>query len=146
MPLALAHLPALLAHSPDACIRLLTLGLALIYLELNRPGSILPGATGLLAVLLSIAGLAHFRLDPIGICLLLAGFLLLLIGLLRTIGPTAAVLDAVLLIFGFQDLVTGPGNLHVQRLTAIFCGLLIACGTSILTRIARRARTNKGLD
>ena len=43
--------------SPDAAIVVLTMGVLLIYVELNRPGWILPGAAGLLATLFAGASL-----------------------------------------------------------------------------------------
>ncbi len=49
-----------LSHlSPDAALLVLTLGLLLIYVELNRPGWIVSGAVGLLAVLFAVASLAR---------------------------------------------------------------------------------------
>jgi len=41
--------------------------------------------------------------------------------------------------------VRGPGA-GIKLGTAVGCGLVLGGCTSILTRIARRARTNKGLD
>ena len=113
---------------PDAAVLLLTLGLLLVWLELNRPGWILPGALGLLFVLLATAAA------------------LLLLDLLRPT-PSAVALAAILaLVLGLLRLVVAPAPPRVHLATAIACGLLLGGSTSVLTRIARRARANKALD
>ena len=56
--------------------------------------------------------------------------------------PVAATLGLVL---GFTQLVRSPGT-AVGVGMAVGCGLVLGGSTSILTRIARRARANKGLD
>jgi membrane-bound serine protease (ClpP class) len=139
----IAH-SGLASLSPDAVILLLTLGFALICVELNRPGSILPGALGLLTFLLALASLLRFDLSPVGVTLTLSAIFLLLVGLRRTLHPLVAVAATLALTLGLGQLVRGPTRTHA--LTTIFCGMLTGAGTSILTRIARRARLNKGLD
>ena len=41
--------------SPDAALGMLTVGILLVYVELNRPGVVVPGAVGLTAVLFAVA-------------------------------------------------------------------------------------------
>lgn len=137
---AMAHL------SPDAAILLLTLGLLLIYIELNRPGWIIPGASGLLASLFAIASLLQLHLNAEALVLLATAVLLLGLDLLRRTPAIVAVAATLALLLGFNYLVLGPGNLRVHPFTASLSGLTLGGGTSILTRIARRARTNKALD
>jgi membrane-bound serine protease (ClpP class) len=138
---------AWLTHlSPNAAILFLTLGLLLIYFELNRPGSILPGALGLLITLLSIAALVPYRINPNAIVLLLLAIALLTHGLLR---PTSILISAAAtfaLVFGLRTLIIQTCCGHISTSVAIGCGLLLGTGTSALTRVARRARINKGLD
>jgi hypothetical protein len=43
-------------------------------------------------------------------------------------------------------MVLGPDGMRVHAVTAVGCGVVVGAGSSILTGIARRARTNKGLD
>jgi membrane-bound serine protease (ClpP class) len=133
---AAAHL------APDHAILLLTLGLLLIYVELNRPGWIVPGACGLLLALLSVGSLLRLDLSPAAIALLATATALLLLDLLR---PTPFLVELAL-VLGLDHLVLGPSPQQVHAAVAILCGLLIGGGTSILTRIARRARANKALD
>jgi len=126
--------------SPNAAVLILTAGLALIALELNRPGSILPGAIGLLLALLSCAALLRQRPQPLSFALLFAGGTILLLQLRCNVRLWLVCLGTAAGIVGFALL---PG---VARLLAISCGLILGAGTTLLTRIARRARQNKGLD
>jgi fumarate reductase subunit D len=106
---AAALLNTLTHLSPDSALLLLTFAVLLIYVELNRPGWILPGALGL-------------------------------IRRVHALIPAAATLA---LILGFARLMHGPGDARVHVVTASVCGLSLGVVTSVLTVIARRARTNK---
>ncbi len=53
--------PILAALSPNAAVMLLTVGIALIAVELNRPGWILPGTLGVLLALLAAASVLQHR-------------------------------------------------------------------------------------
>jgi membrane-bound serine protease (ClpP class) len=143
---AVILLTAMATLSPDRAIWLLTLGLLLIYVELNRPGWIIPGALGLLASLFAIASLLRLGLNPAAIALVCTAVVLLALDLLRRTPVVVAVAATLALVLGFDHLVTGPGGVRVHTLTAVLCGVILGVGTSILTRIARRARANKGLD
>jgi membrane-bound serine protease (ClpP class) len=127
------------AMSPDGAVLLLTAGVGLIYYELNRPGTIVAGAVGLLGVLFSVAVLVERGLTPLSVGLILAGTLLLAVDLVRPMPVATAILATTALVFGLWKL---PAHLPV----AAGCGVLLGAGTPVLTRIARRARTNKGLD
>jgi membrane-bound serine protease (ClpP class) len=136
-----------LSHiNPDAAIVLFTLGTLLIYLELNRPGSILPGALGLLLTLLAIAAILPQHLAPFGLILLAAASLLFLINLRHALHQTVAILSTICLIFGFQYLLQNPTQPRLHTATSMACGLLLGVSSTLLTNIARRARANKRLD
>lgn len=143
MHIAANTLKALTHLSPDAALLLLTLGLLLIYVELNRPGWILPGAVGLLLSLLSIPSLARFDLQPAAVLLVGTATALLALNLVRPVHTLAAAAATLALVLGFARLIHGPGDARVHVVTAILCGLILGVGTSVLTAIARRARTNK---
>jgi membrane-bound serine protease (ClpP class) len=132
--------------SPDTAILCFTLGLLLIYLELNRPGTILPGAVGLLITLLAIAALLQSPIHVSGVVLIAIATGLLLLDLLRQTPLLLAVSATAALIFGFLHLTAGAVKPHVHVAVATGCGLILGTGTSLLTRLARRARANKGLD
>jgi membrane-bound serine protease (ClpP class) len=143
MAASLAHLAHL---RPDVALLGLTLGLLLIYVELNRPGWIVTGAVGLLAVLFAVASLARAGLNPAAVALVGTAVALLGLGLRRR---TPVVVDAaatLALVLGFAHLVRGTSGVGIRTGIAVGCGVTLGGCTSILTRIARRARTNKGLD
>jgi membrane-bound serine protease (ClpP class) len=132
--------------APDAALLLFTLGLLLIYVELNRPGWIVPGACGLLLALLAAASLLRLNVSLAALTLAASAAALLLLDLFRPSRAVVAVAATLALILGFYRLVQGPDSLHVHAPVAVLCGLALGTGTSVLTRIARRARANKAVD
>ncbi len=132
--------------SGDAALLLVTLGVLLIYVELNRPGWVVSGAAGLLCVLFGVASLARWELNPAALGLVAVAIALLLLDLVRRLQRMVALAATMALILGFAHLVLAPWADRIHTATAAGCGLTLGAGTSILTRIARRARTNKGLD
>jgi membrane-bound ClpP family serine protease len=140
-------LPLLTTLSPNAAVLYLTLGLVLIAVEVNRPGLILPGAIGLLLALLAAASLAS-RHPSTQAVLWTAFFVVVLVipthnwkvGWLLDAGMTAG------LIISIRELLPHGSGPTVNTWSAISSGLLLGVGTTVLTRIARRARENKGLD
>jgi membrane-bound serine protease (ClpP class) len=137
---------ALMQLTPDSCVLFFTLGVLLIYIELNRPGSILPGTVGLLLTLFAVAPLFHQHLSVAAILTIMGGVLLLARALRRSTSAITPVIATICLVFGLLHLVQGAQSVRVHAATAVPCGLVLGVGTSILTRIARRARLNKGLD
>jgi hypothetical protein len=69
--------------------------------------------------------------------------MLLGLGLRRRMAVVVDVAATLALVLGFVYLVRDAG---VRPGIATGCGILVGGSTSILTRIARRARANKGLD
>lgn len=131
--------------SPDAAIVCLTLGTLLIYWELNRPGTILPGALGLLTVLFSIAALLHTELQPAGVLLLATATLLLALGLRHTLAKIVSIAATTALTLGLYLLVQPTSN-QIHTPTSLLCGLILGTSSARLAAIAHRARRNKGLD
>ena len=135
------------AHlSPDVAVLVLTAGLLLIYVELNRPGWIWSGALGLLATLFAVASLGRMDVNPGAVALVGTAVALLALDLVRRTGAMVGLAATLALTLGLDHLVVGPDGMRVHAVTAVGCGLVIGAGTSILTGIARRARANKGLD
>ena len=139
-------LPLLTALSPNAGVLILTAGLALIALELNRPGSILPGALGLLLTLLAAASLEqyHPRTEPV--LQFIASMALLLLQARRTLLWILPASATILLILSMGRLLPQTVQPAISPWAALLCGLFLGAGITVLTRIARRARQNKGLD
>jgi membrane-bound serine protease (ClpP class) len=133
-----------LAHlGPDAALLVLTVGVLLIYVELNRPGWVVPGAVGLTATLFGVASLARAGVNPGAAVLVGTAVVLLGLGLRRRTPAVVDVGATLALVLGFLYLVRDAG---IQSGVAAGCGIFLGGATSILTRIARRARSNKGLD
>ena len=131
------------ALNADWAIVLLTVGVLLIYVELNRPGWVIPGAVGLLATLFAVASVGRLGVSVGGVALVGTGVGLLGVDLVRRTSVVVSVAATLAVVLGFRELVEGPG---VHIVTAVGCGVILGVGTAILTRVARRARTNKGLD
>ncbi|HEY4008854.1 MAG TPA: hypothetical protein VGM11_01800 [Acidobacteriaceae bacterium] len=132
--------------TPNAAILLLTLGIALIAVELNRPGWITPGAVGLLLTLLAAASLRqhHPRSAPAILAVASMAFLFL-----QARRPMTWIIPAclsVVLVLALTALLPRSAQPGISPFIALLCGVTLAAGTTVLTRIARRARQNKGLD
>lgn len=136
-------MPTLPWLTTDVAILGLTLGIGLIYVELNRPGRVLPGATGLLIALISIAALIRQHPDPQSIFLFLLAAGVLLVELFRGLPPYAPLASALLLLRSFYHL---PAHGWFHLLNALVCAAALSFGTSYLAGIARRARASKRLD
>jgi membrane-bound serine protease (ClpP class) len=126
------------ALTPDQALLMLTFGVLLIYVELNRPGLIVPGALGLLAVLLAIAPFLRHPPPMLALLLLAAAVLTFARALRRHTDTWLLIAATICLTDGFRQL---PTHLFI----ALPCGLLLGVVTSYLAGIAHRARTNKGL-
>ncbi len=140
----LARLAQLSHLGPNAALVVLTVGLLLIYVELNRPGWVVSGVVGLTAVLFAVASLGRMELNPAAVALVGTAVVLLGLDLRTRTQGMVAVAATLALVLGFDHLVLGP--VRIGTMTAVGCGVVLGGCTSILTRIARRARTNKGLD
>ena len=139
-------LPLLFSLSPNAAILILTLGLALIAVELNRPGSILPGALGLLLALLAVASLHSRHPSAVAALEIAACIALMVFGERLRLHWIVIALATVPLIVAIVYLIPPDHGPRVSASVAVICGLVLGAGTILLTRIARRARQNKGLD
>jgi membrane-bound serine protease (ClpP class) len=139
-------LPLLTALSPNAAILILTAGLALVALELNRPGSILPGAVGLLLALLAAASLSQHRPRPEPVLQFVASMVLLLLQARRPLLWIIPASATILLILSMGTLLPSTVQPGISPWVALLCGVFLGTGTTLLTRIAQRARQNKGLD
>ena len=132
--------------SPDAAVLLLTVGLALIAVELNRPGMILPGAGGLLVVLCGAYALQGEPLTAwaLGLVLLAAG--VLLANLYAKVPLPVLLLATGALAAGLRFLVGSPGQQQVHLGTAVVCGLSLGAAGAFLSRVALRARRAKRVN
>ena len=136
--------------NPDLTVLLLTLGLLLIYLEINTPGTVVPGAAGLMLVLLAAYALQMLPLSVPGLLLCGAAAILLLLESRIPTHGVMATLGVLSLAAGLGLLVRGPlPQLEVSWGTAIGAGLgfggVTAC-LLVLGAEARRAKVKTGSE
>lgn len=146
----LQELLLLTLMNPNICVLLLTLGMLLIYLEVNTPGAIVPGASGVLLVLLALYALHLLPISVAGALLCaLSSLLLLLEGRYSTHGLLASA-GVIALVFGLAGLVDGPvPQLQVEWSVALGAGLGFGGVTATLIVLglkARRAKVKTGAD
>ena len=136
--------------NPDLSVLLLTLGLLLIYLEVNTPGTVVPGAAGVLLVLLAVFALHMLPLSGIGILLCLTAVVLLLLEARYAAHGLIAVAGILCLVAGLGNLVDGSvPQLQVAWGTAIGTGIGFGGVTAtlmILGMESRRAKEKTGSD
>ncbi len=130
----------------SAAVGAATVGLCLIFVEMNRPGRILPGAAGLLLLLLSIGRLAKYPLRPWAVGLLLFSLMGLLANVWRRLPIILLLAAAVGLCLGLVFLGAPGGSGQVDVPVALLCGGGIAALSGFLTRVARHARRLKAID
>jgi len=125
--------------SPAAALGMFTVGLLLIYFELNRPGRVIPGAVGLLLTLLACARLGAAHPGFVGMVLVITAVAMLAMELVRGINRVVAIAATLAMVLGFHQLVVPP----VGWMLCILCGVALGGVTTMLTQVARRARANK---
>lgn len=136
--------------NPDLSVLLLTLGLLLVYLEINTPGIVVPGAAGVLLILLAAFSLSSLPLSIVGILLSIAALLLLLLEARFHVHGVFATLGVAALVGGLGMLVDGPlPEMEVSWATAIGAGLGFGGVTACLIVLglqARRAKVKTGSE
>ena len=137
---------AALLKVADADILLLSLGLLLLFVECLRPGRVLPGAAGLLLLLLGIHGLASLPLRPAALLLIAIAVILLTASAIRRVRWPTGLLGTAALAAALPWLVT-PQPQHpragVTPWLGVLAGLVLGAASSLLLQAASRARANK---
>ena len=131
---------------PGTAVLLATLGTCLIFLEFNRPGRILPGASGLLLVLLSAGSLLRVGVRPWAAALVLLSAAVLAGNAWRPVPISLLGLAAAGGMVGLRFLPAAAHAQDVSTTTALFCGAILGLLSTALTRVAYRARRAKALD
>lgn len=136
--------------NPNLCVLLLTLGLLLIYLEINTPGVVVPGAAGVLLVLLSVYSLTRLPLTGYGISLCVVAIALMALEASSTRHGWFATAGVICMVLGLGWLVNGPlPALQVSWGTAIGAGVGFGGMTATLMVMgleARRSKVRTGSD
>lgn len=124
---------------PSIALLLVMLGLAGLFLEFSNPGLMLPGALGMVSLLVGMYALQMLPLDFAGIALLLLGVGLLVAeafapgGVLAGAGALALVAAAVMLMDGEFPAMLPPG-------LVIAVALLLATAMAVAVTLAVRTR------
>lgn len=124
---------------PSIALLLVMLGLAGLFLEFSNPGLLLPGALGMVSLLVGMYALQMLPLDFAGIALLLLGVGLLVAeafvpgGVLAGAGALALVAAAVMLMDGEFPAMLPPG-------LVIAVALLLATAMAVAVTLAVRTR------
>ena len=132
--------------APDATLLLFTTGILLLYVEINRPGLILPGAVGLTVTLLALAHALRAGLPPRAAAAGLLATALLALSTRARPRLLLAVIASGALFYAFCNAVPISGRDLRHICLPIVCAVVLGPGTFLLTTIAARARQNKGLD
>ena len=131
---------------PNIAILILVLGVFLVYLEFNVPGTIVPGALGAMLVMLALFALNLLPIHLASAGLLIAALVLLLLEVKAPSHGVLAGTGMIALIFGALTLVDSPvPELRIHLATAAGVGVGFGIITVFLVRIALRARRNKVL-
>jgi membrane-bound serine protease (ClpP class) len=130
---------------PDVAVLLLIVGVLLIYLEFNVPGTIVPGAIGVLCFLLALFAFNMLPIRHTAVLLLIGAVVLILLEVKFTSHGLLALAGTVCLIFGLLTLVDGPPEMRVHTSTALAVGLTFGTITFILAYLGLKARRNKAL-
>ena len=127
--------------NPDYLVLLLLAGVLLVYAEFNMPGSVVPGALGLLCILIALFGLSRMRISHAAIALLLIGIAVMLLELKAPSHGILGLSGTTMLVWGLATLVIAPDPVHIA--TALAAGVAFGGITLALAFIALRARRNK---
>lgn len=126
--------------NPGFDVLLLLLGILLLYVEFNRPGSVLPVCLGTFLILLSLFGLHTFPVRRYSIALLLFALTTLILETRFATRGLFAVAGTAALLIGILQLVIDP---PIPPMLAIPSALLFAAISFTLAATARNARLNK---
>lgn len=133
-------------ENPNLALLLLAAGVLLIYLEFHTPGTIVPGATGTVMVLVALFALNMLPVRHTALLLLVAGVVLLALEVKFTSHGLLALAGIVSLTVGLLTLVDAPvPELRVHPGVAIGVGAGLGGITVFLLRLAMRAKRRKAL-
>ncbi len=130
--------------NPNVALLFLVGGALLIYLEFNMPGTIVPGALGMLMVLLAVFALDLLPIRYTAVLLLLAAVILLVLEAKFGGHGALAIAGIVCLTFGTLTLVAAPvPEMGISPLVSISVSVAFGGITVFLVRLAVRARKRK---
>ena len=135
-----------LAARPNLVLVLASVGLCLLFVEINRPGRILPAVAGLLLTLFAVAALLRVGMQPWAGALILCCAAVFLFNVWRPMPAFVLALTAVLGVVGLRCLLQPSAATPIHLPIAILCGGFLGSLSALLSRFAYRARRSKALD
>lgn len=130
-----------LLRIPDFAVFLILAGILFLYLEFNRPGSVIFACLGTLSAVLGFYGLARHPLSHTAIAVGIVGLTLILLELRFRARNILAVLGAWILAYALAALMPPP--VRIDAPTALAVSIVFTVVTLWLGRIALQARRNK---
>jgi membrane-bound serine protease (ClpP class) len=127
--------------NPDFAVLLVLAGILLLYLEFNRPGSVIFACLGTLSAVLGFYGLALHPLSHTAIAGGIVGLALILLELRSPFHNLLAVLGTGILAYALAALMPPP--VRIDAPTALAVSIVFTVVTLWLGRIALQARRNK---
>ena len=125
--------------NPDWAVLLILAGILLIYTEFNRPGTVVLGCAGALAVMLGLHGLGGVAISGAGPGLVAVGVALVVVGCAYPVRGMVAVAGAVCVGWGLMALTTP----RVHAVVAVGAAGIFSGVTTWLGRIAMLGREKK---
>jgi membrane-bound serine protease (ClpP class) len=129
---------------PNISFLLLALGALALYAEFNHPGAVVPGAVGVMCILLAVFALNLLPTRFAALTLIVAAFVLFALEAKYATHGVLAIAGIVALTMGGLLLVDAPiPELRVHLLTALGVSVPLGVITVFLTSIALKARRSK---
>jgi membrane-bound serine protease (ClpP class) len=129
---------------PNLAVGLLALGMFCIYVELNNPGTVLPGTVGVIAIVLAGFALNLLPVRFAALALIVTAFVLFVLEAKIASHGVLGIGGVVALTLGCLFLVDGPiQEMRVHLSTALAVSLPLGAITVFLMTIALKARAGK---
>lgn len=129
---------------PNISFILLAIGALALYVEFNHPGAVLPGAVGLIFILLAVFSLNLLPVRFAAIALIFVSFALFALEAKFATHGTLAISGIVTMTLGALLLVDAPiPEMRVHLFTALAVSIPLGFITVFLMGIALKARANK---
>ena len=125
---------------PNLAFILLILGGLLLYVELNIPGAVAPGAAGAILVVVALLALSVLPIRGAAVALLILAFTLFILEAKFAAHGVLAVGGAIAMLFGSVLLVEGPPEMRIHFTTALAVTLPFAAISVFLVYLVVRSR------
>jgi len=130
--------------NPNIAFIIFSIGMMALYAEFNQPGTVVPGAVGLVLVLLSIFAFNLLPTRLTAVVLIMTAFVLFALEIKFATHGALGLGGIVIMVIGALLLVDGPiPEMRVKLVTALSVSIPFALISMFLMAIALKARRNK---